>query len=253
MSSSTRTIAFFGASTGVGLAALKKSLAQGHTCIVLLRTPSKLDAHFPPQTRPANLIIREGNAHDDAAVTSCLTVSNSQPPKLVDVVFTSIGAPPTITMGGFTIADPDVCKKGMSCLLTSLTTLRSQGFTGSPRIIAISTMGHSRHGRDIALPMIPIYKLFVSVPAADKQVMEDRLGASGERNWVVVRPSHLVDGEQEEKEVRVGIEDIEKGVEKLEIGYTISREDVGRWCFEKLVQPKEVNWEYARKAVSVTW
>ncbi|KAH8178756.1 NAD(P)H-binding domain-containing protein [Sarocladium implicatum] len=249
--SSSRTITFFGASTGVGLATLKKSLAQGHTCIALLRTPSKLDSHFPPSSRPSNLIIHQGDAHDEAAVTSCLTVPGTHPPRLVDVIFTSIGAVP-VKMG-FSVSDPDVCKKGMKCLLESLTNLRSQGAVGSPRIVAISTISHSRHGRDIAIPMIPIYKLFVSVPAADKQVMEDLLVASSERDWVVVRPSHLVDGERSEREIRVGVEDIEKGVEKLEIGYSISREDVGRWCFEELMKVKEVKQEYRNKAVSLTW
>ena len=35
MSSNTTTVAFFGASTGVGLSALKHSLAAGHHCIAL--------------------------------------------------------------------------------------------------------------------------------------------------------------------------------------------------------------------------
>ncbi|KAL2206220.1 hypothetical protein CC79DRAFT_1322700 [Sarocladium strictum] len=250
MSVQTKTIAFFGASTGVGLAALEHSLDQGHTCIVLLRNPSKLDKHFPPTSRPSNLVIREGNAHDSKAVTACLTVPGN-PTKLVDSVFTSIGAAPV--SGGLSVSDPDVCKKGMTCLLDALKTLRSQGAVGDPLIVAISTISHSRFGRDIALLMIPIYKVFVSVPAADKQIMEDRLAASGEKNWVVVRPSHLTNGSRPDAPVRVGIEDLEKGIESREIGYSISREDVGRWCFEQLLKPGEVSKQYRNKAVSVTW
>jgi nucleoside-diphosphate-sugar epimerase len=250
MSTQKKTIAFFGASTGVGLAALRHCLKQGYTCIVLLRTPSKLDAHYPPASRPSNLIIQEGNAHDSAAVTACLTIPGN-PKKLVDAVFSSIGAAPV--SGGLRVSDPDVCKKGITCLLDALKTLRSQGATGDPLIVTISTISHSRFGRDIAWAMIPIYQVFVRIPAADKQVMEDRLVASGEKNWVVVRPSHLVDGERPKTPVRVGIEDIEKGVESREIGYTISREDVGRWCYENLLQPIEVRKQYRNKALSVTW
>lgn len=250
MSVPTKTIAFLGASTGVGLATLKHSIAQGYTCIVLLRNPSKLDSHFDPASRPSNLIIREGNAHDTKAVTSCLTVPD-QPKKLVDSVSFSIGGSPV--SGGFSIDDPDVCKKGITCVLDSLKALRSQGATGDPLIVAVSTISHSRFGRDIALVMIPIYKVFVRVPAADKQIMEDRIAASGEKNWVIIRPSHLVDGEQPNSPIRVGIEDLKKGVESREIGYTISREDVGRWSFENLFQPAEVSKQYQNKAVSITW
>lgn len=170
----------------------------------------------------------------------------------MDAVFTSIGAVPT--SGGLSISDPDVCKKGISCLLDGLKTLRSQGIaSGDPLIVAISTISHSRYGRDTALVMVPIYKVFVGVAAADKQVMEDRLVASGEKNWVVVRPSHLTDGAKPDRAVRVGIEDIQKGVESREIGYTISREDVGRWCYQNLLGPAEVRKQYMNKALSITW
>lgn len=249
MSAQTKTIAFFGASTGVGLAALKLSLATGHQCLVLLRKPSKFDPIFPPSSRPANLIIKEGNAHDENAVAACLS-SPSDQSRLVDAIMFSIGAAPNWKGG---IDDPDVCKKGIACLLSALKSLRQRGAAGDPFLVALSTMGHSRFGRDVALPMVPVYAAFVKVPGADKQVMEDRIIASGEKNWVVIRPSHLVDGAQPQKKVRVGVEDMEKGVESREIGYLISREDVGRWCFEEFLGSSAITKEYVRKAVSVTW
>ena len=61
--------------------------------------------------------------------------------------------------------------------------------------------------------------------------------------WTVIRPSMLTDGPEVGLEkVRVSTEDLrsnkleegEKG-EKVVVGYTVSREDVGKWIFERLV------------------
>lgn len=81
----SKTVAFLGASTGVGLAALTHILAAGHECIALCRTPSKLTAAFLPTTTPSLKII-EGNAHDISAVSQCLQSSDG---KLVDFVITT--------------------------------------------------------------------------------------------------------------------------------------------------------------------
>ncbi|KAF4905683.1 hypothetical protein CGCVW01_v012865 [Colletotrichum viniferum] len=45
--SGIKTVAFFGASGGCGLAALKYSLAEGYICIALCRNPSKLTSLLP--------------------------------------------------------------------------------------------------------------------------------------------------------------------------------------------------------------
>ena len=71
MSGNSKTGAFFGASSGVGLSALKHILAAGHQCIALCRTPSKLTAVFQIDTTP-NLKAVQGNAHDIASVFKCL-------------------------------------------------------------------------------------------------------------------------------------------------------------------------------------
>lgn len=75
MSSSPRTVAFFGASIGVGLSALKHTLAAGHHCVALCRNPAKLEAIISTKTHP-NLRIVEDNAKHVEAVTSCLTKSD---------------------------------------------------------------------------------------------------------------------------------------------------------------------------------
>lgn len=241
--SSPKTIAFFGATGGCGLSLLKRSLSAGHTCIALCRTPSKLSAHFP--SAPANLIIKAGNAHDLASVAACLTVPDS-PNRLVDAVSFSIGGAPDLRH--LSIDDPDVCKKGMKTLLEALKNLREEGKVGRPLLSVISTTGISKHGRDVPLAFIPLYHVLLKAPHEDKKVMEAAVFASGER-FVVIRPSLLVDGEQPEKPVRVGVEDPESGWEKTEIGYTISREDVGRWIWEEVFEGEG----FEGKAVTITW
>ncbi|KAF7538903.1 hypothetical protein G7Z17_g12533 [Cylindrodendrum hubeiense] len=162
----------------------------------------------------------------------------------------------SFTIGGlfdpkkFTIDDPDVCKKGIATLLQALNNLRRAGAEGSPLLAVISTTGISKHSRDVPLAFLPFYHYGLSVPHADKKVMEERLLESAER-WVAVRPSFLVDGGKPDRKIRVGVEDLNKGVEKKEVGYTISREDVGRWMYENLLAGE--NPQYSGKAVSITW
>lgn len=67
-----------------------------------------------------------------------------------------------------------------------------------------------------------------------------------------MRPSLLVDSEKNKnKEIKVGVEDPKGGMESKAVGYTISREDVGRWMFENLV--RDGGESYVRKAVMITW
>ncbi|KAJ5205912.1 hypothetical protein N7491_003464 [Penicillium cf. griseofulvum] len=243
MMPTTKTVAFFGASTGVGLAALKHTLATGHKCIALCRDPSKLTAIFPSGSEP-NLKIIEGNAHNISPVLQCLQTDDG---RIVDVIVSTIGAKPT----GLSVDDPDVCKKGAATILDALDQLRSSGINGKPHIIATSTAGFSRFVRDVPLVMVPVYYLFISVPGADKIVMEDRLSQSGE-SFTIFRASHLIDGESNNNiPIRVGIEDPKTGPECMAIGYTISREDAGRWLAENLIL--KPNPKYMNKNVTVTY
>lgn len=97
--------------------------------------------------------------------------------------------------------------------------------------------------------MVPLYHAVLKVPHADKRIMEDRLVGSGEV-FTVVRASLLTDGESE-REVRVGVEDPEGGVEGREVGYTVSREDAGRWIAENLVVKGDAR--YLKKIASITY
>jgi nucleoside-diphosphate-sugar epimerase len=229
-----------------GFATLRHCLEVGHTCIALCRTPSKLSDKLPSSLLD-KLRIEEGNAHDLSAVARCLT-NPSSPNHSVDMVISAIGNP--INLRTFSIADPHVCEKGAETLLEALSRVRKDGVTGNPRIIALSTTGITDAGRDVPVLNIPLYHILLRVPHKDKKVLEDLLVASGEQ-WTTVRPSLLTDG-PEFGNIRVGVEDVAaREVEKSEIGYTISREDVGKWIFENLVHETDARW--VRKAASITY
>ena len=243
MATHCKTVTFLGASTGVGLSALKHTLAAGHRCIALCRIPSKLTAIFPPDTTP-NLQVVQGNAHDIAAVSGSLVAEKG---KLVDAIISTIGG--KFILSKITIDDKDVCRKGITTILEALAQLRSGGATGRPHIVVGSTTGMSRFGRDVPFATIPMYHIMLKVPHEDKRVMEDRLVESGEA-YTIVRASLLVDGETK-KEIRVGIEDPKTGRESKAIGYTISREDTGKWVADNLVL--QLNGKYVNRIVTVTY
>ncbi|EJD45639.1 NAD(P)-binding protein [Auricularia subglabra TFB-10046 SS5] len=245
MSESNKTVAFFGASGGCGFFALKHAVAAGYSCLALCRSPSKLDAQFP--TKPANLVVQAGNAHDVHAVASCLTVPGNTA-QLVDAIYFTIGA--KLDMTKMTLDDPDVCKKGMAALLDALKRLRDGGAQGRPLIVVGSTTGISEHQRDVPLMFLPMYKLMLDQPHRDKKVMEDAVIKSGE-SFVLLRPSFLTDGEKPQRKIRVGVEDPQRGVESKAVGYVISREEVGRWVYENLLRGDPS--QYMGKAVSITW
>lgn len=85
--------------------------------------------------------------------------------------------------------------------------------------------------------------------------MENLLIGGGEADWTIVRGSLYVDHKLEDgkkKVIRAGKEDpVAKVVERKELGYTISREDVGRWVFEELLDHDGEKWK--RRVASITY
>ncbi len=232
---SLKTVAFAGASGGCGLSALKHTLAAGYKCIALCRNPSKLTSILPPEINP-NLQVVEGNARDVTAVSQCLKRQDGQ---LVDYIVFTIGG--KFMVSGMTIDDPDVCKDGIATLLEAIAKLREAGATGRPYIIAMSSTGLSKFGRDVPLVLAPLYHVALRVPHRDKKIMEEKLVQSGE-NFTIVRASLLVDGETD-KVVRFGVEDPKTGRESKAIGYTISREDTGKWIAKNIVLERDAKFE----------
>lgn len=250
MSSSTKTILFLGATGGSGFSVLHRSIAAGHSCVALCRTPSRLSDKLPGSQRNApNLRIEQGNVVDRDVLARCL-VRQDDPTSLVDfVVFTIGGAFSFSSMGN---DQPHVCEDGMKSLVAALGDARSKaGATGNPTIIAVSTTGMSEHGRDYPASLWPIYGIMLKQPHKDKTAMEALMFGSGEL-FTVVRPSLLTDGDESNKPIRVGIEDPKAHkLETKEVGYTISREDVGKWIFESLIAGDGRRWK--DKVVSITY
>ena len=153
-----------------------------------------------------------------------------------------------------TIDDPHVCETGMVALLAAISRHRAdKNLTDfHPRIVAVSTAGVSDVGRQIPVLLIPMYATMLKIPRKDKSAMEKSLIPSGEK-WTIVRPSIFTDGpEAAPGSVREGIEDPIAGVtDQTAPGYTISRLDVAKWIFEKLVTTEDD--KYARKAVMITY
>lgn len=238
-----KTALFIGASTGVGLSALKHSLKARYRCVAICRDPSKLANIFPEGTQPGLETI-QGNAHDMSVVSRCLQIPEN---RFVDEVVFTIGA--KFNAHALGPDDPNVCEKGMTVLLESIRNLRQQGAVGEPHIIICSTTGISRFGRDMPLATVPLYSIILSVPLKDKRKMEDALAASGE-SFSIVRCSLLVNGETK-KSIRVGVEDPKTGIKSKAIGYTISREDAGRWLVQNLVEKKVP--EYMKTAITITY
>lgn len=241
---STKTVAFMGASGGVGHAALKNTLAAGYQCIALCRTPSTLTDVLPPGSNP-NLRVIQGNAHDITTVSQLIRKDDGN---LVDTIVSTIGAKPSLSMKMFDDMGT-VCQKGMSTLLEAINQLRKSGATGNPHIIVCGTTGISRFGRDIPLAQVPLYKMLLAKPHVDKIAMEDKLTESGEE-FTIVRCGWLLDGEKN-RPVRVGIEDPKKGIEVKEIGYAISREDAGKWFADQLIIKKDR--KYVNKVASIVY
>ncbi|KAJ5111028.1 hypothetical protein N7532_001563 [Penicillium argentinense] len=239
---STKSVAFIGASGGVGLSALKHTLAAGYQCIALCRTPSKLTAIFP-EGSTSNLKIVEGNAHDINAMTQILDAGNGN---LVDYIVSTIGSRPILRK--MTIEDPNCCRNAMDTMLKALAQLRESGITGQPHIIPFSTTGMSKYGRDYPIVLAFMYLVVLKVPHEDKKVMESQLIESGEP-YTIVRGSLLTDGETN-RTVRVGIEDPWTGRQSEAIGYTITREDAGKWMAENLIFKRDE--QYNNKILMIT-
>ncbi|TDZ59694.1 hypothetical protein CTRI78_v005127 [Colletotrichum trifolii] len=246
---SPKTIFFLGATGGCGLSALRRSLDAGFTCIALCRTPSRLTSILSPEKYP-NLHVVQGNAHDSDVVAKCL-VSPRDATRFVDVVVSTIGA--WFDMSKMNLEDVHVCETGITVLLDTIKTLRTEkNVWGNPRVIGQSSTGISKFGRDTPHVVTPFYKMLLHTPHEDKRRLEEILSSSDE-DWTVVRASWLTNGREEPGDaVRVGVEDPVKGVEKLAIGYSISREDVGKWIFESILKGNG-NDRFIRKVATVTY
>ncbi|KAL8980334.1 MAG: hypothetical protein Q9205_004550 [Flavoplaca limonia] len=269
MTSTKPTVAFFGATGGSILACLSLALKAGYNCSALSRSSSKLktlllERSISQETLDTHLTIICGDIRDLQSVSQTLSPSKpgitNQP---VELVVSGIGRPPIFTPNPLnpTFDDPTICQDAIRTILSALRNLPASPLNPKPWLFVLSTTGISSRVRDVPLLLTPLYHWILAVPHKDKKEMEAVLIAEASKpasdrameNFVILRPSLLTDGARlGSGHIRVGEEDENSGTASPAVGYTISREDVGGWLFEELVDGNGRE-KYAGKMVSITY
>jgi hypothetical protein len=266
MSTSKPTIFFLGATGGCTLAALTHTLNAGYPSIALARTPSKLtqlllSAGIPQTTLNQLLKIHPGNALSTTDVKTALLLaspsqSQSSSPTLPSTIITGLGATPQFNfrslnpLNWVTIDNATLCGTAAATLVSALREIYTEYpdlLQKKPLLAFISTTGISNVTEDVPFWMRFLYHQILAVPHRDKRVMESVFRGSaateGNENGVFravigVRPTLLTSAEPRGIEgVRVGRE------ERPEMGYTVSRGDVGEWVFKVVIEGEGRGWE----------
>jgi hypothetical protein len=233
----------------------------------VVRTPSKLEALLKSNNVPSSqieqhLTILPGNVKDTTAISSAL-FHPSFPGGVCSFIISGLGGKPVFKPNPFrpTLDDPTICQDATRNVLDCLKAGLKPGMK-KPVFVGIGTTGLSDHGRDIPLPMVPLYHWFLPVPHKDKKAVENMLDEDVRKgsesvldSFVALRCSLFTDGaEKGVEKVKVSRETKDK-LEDRERGYTISRKDVGGWIFTKLVECWEGDGKekYGARFVSITY
>ncbi|KAK6350402.1 hypothetical protein TWF718_003594 [Orbilia javanica] len=252
MAQTTKTVAFFGATGGTALAALELSLQAGYQCSALVRSADKLREMLSSNTPTANLRIIQGDALKPEPVRE--TLIDPSTGTVVDTIVYGLGGRPT-SLNPLTakFPFPHICEDTTKVIISILESLNP---AIAPFICSVSTTGVSG-SKDVPFFYGPFYHWMLKTPHDDKGKMEELVkgaGASGTfRNWTLIRPTLLSDGEATHGQIKAGYEGMEKNkdfggqlspanggsgwrsVNGDAIGYTISRKDVGAFIFEEVV------------------
>ncbi|KAJ9669766.1 hypothetical protein H2201_000151 [Coniosporium apollinis] len=183
----------------------------------------------------SHLTIVTGSVKDPAAVAQTLRAP-SKGPGVVDVIVSGIGGKPQFAPDPLrpTLEDPTICQDATRTIFDALRSLGGP----KPHYVVISTIGVNQFGRDIPIAMTPLYHWLLTIPHTDVRDMETMIMAEMEkpalervlRSYLIVRPGLLTDGEMTSMERVKVASDINP-----QFGYTISRNDVGMWIFERAV------------------
>ena len=251
-------IAFFGATGDCAGYTLANSLNAGYDCIALARTPAKLtksmkDKGVSASALDSHLTIIEGNAKDVDVVKRALQLNG----QVVDTIVCGVGATPALQWSLWcpvTLTDVTICQDVGNTILQALQQLKP---AVKPLLVVVSTTGIPPAGmpRDEPLLMSPHYRWMLHIPHVDKRKLEEdfatHVGLSesekGIRGFVAVKPSLLMDGPG------FGLDIVRQGVpEKPAVGYTIRRQDVGTFIYERLIK-LEPSRDWLNKGISITY
>ncbi|KAF2822392.1 hypothetical protein CC86DRAFT_410004 [Ophiobolus disseminans] len=278
MISSKPTVAFFGATGGSACACLALALKAGHHCTALVRTPSKLDNLLTTQYNVSRssinelLTIYQGDAKDHVDVSSSL-INPSSPSHFVDIIYTSIGTYPIFQASigrpfPLPAKDATICEDGMAAQFAAIDRLSIRSHISTtvngkkPLIVVISSTASGDVWKALPWSWItaPLYIWLLGAPHDDKLAMEKLLHAdrgAHVRDFVVVRPAILTDGPvRGVGKVRVGWEwglerERKRAAPGPVAGWSIGRNDLGLWLYEKVV--KEGGGEWEGKCVSLSY
>lgn len=210
--------------------------------LIVARTPSKLTdmllaKDISQELLSSNLDITEGNVKDLSTVKATLVLND----RMVDMIISGLGSPPSLK----TSPDWTICETGVKAIFGALTELNP---AKPPFALFISTTGISQGPRDVPYLFGPLYHLALASPHKDKRAMERLIQqAATDRvlsGYTIVRASLLIDMFEGSK-IKVGTE------EKPKVGYTISRDSVGKWIFEDVIAERGAKW--ADKIATVTF
>ncbi|EGX42948.1 hypothetical protein AOL_s00215g897 [Orbilia oligospora ATCC 24927] len=252
MAQATKTVAFFGATGGTALAALELSLRAGYQCSAIVRSAEKLKEMLSNDTPTANLRIVQGDALQPEPVREVLVDPSTG--TVVDTIIYGLGGRPT-SLNPLTakFLFPHICEDTTKVILSVLESFRP---ATSPLICSVSTTGVSG-SNDVPFFYGPFYHWMLKTPHDDKGKMEELVKGGGTngtfRDWILIRPTLLSDGEATHGQIKAGYEGMEKtkdfggqlslanggsgwrSVNGNAIGYMISRKDVGAFIFEEVV------------------
>jgi len=160
-------IAIFGASRGVGRAAVDAALAAGHTVTALARNTSSLEG--------TAATVVAGDVLDAATTGRVLDGANA--------VLVALGVSP----GQRATTPEDVCSRGTNTILAEM---RSRGID---RIAIVTSYGVGETKKLTPFPFSVIAKTLLKGIMADKELQEEAVRRSGTR-WTIVQPLGLTDG-----------------------------------------------------------
>jgi putative NADH-flavin reductase len=160
-------IAIFGASRGVGRAAVDAALAAGHGVTTLSRNTDGLAS--------SGATVVAGDVLDPAVVRKTLEGANA--------VLVSLGVSP----GQGATTPQDVCSRGTRVILEQMRAI------GIDRIVVVTSYGVGETEKLTPFPFSLIAKTILKGIMADKGVQEREVRDSGTR-WTIVQPLGLTDG-----------------------------------------------------------
>lgn len=256
------TLIVFGATGGCVANALLAALRDGITSVAMVRSTEKLrrmlldQYHMPSEVLDKHLKITQGNIRSIDDVERALTINGHLPDKIVF----GVGGSPRFNfslLAPLTLDDPHICEEGMKTLISALRSCQSRGVPDGPlgmrpHLVTISTISMSNH-RDLPYLYYPMEYWLLSIPRADKLAMEKVIFAAASEvesplgDFAMVRPPILLDSPV------LGFDKIRAGwvwpdahrEEKLargqkeagpQIGYTVSKPDVGEWIFANMIK-----------------